>query len=77
MSIEVVCFDVGETLVNETRLWDGWAAYLGVSRHFALVVCFAPSSLGLGSGRASHRTGKNKCRGRKLIDRPFVCPAPP
>jgi HAD superfamily hydrolase (TIGR01549 family) len=31
MSIEVVFFDVGETLVNETRLWDGWAAYLGVT----------------------------------------------
>jgi HAD superfamily hydrolase (TIGR01549 family) len=31
MCIEVVFFDVGETLVNETRLWEGWAAYLGVS----------------------------------------------
>jgi FMN phosphatase YigB (HAD superfamily) len=32
MAIKAVCFDVGETLVDETRLWDGWASYLGVSR---------------------------------------------
>ena len=31
MAIKAVCFDVGETLVDETRLWDGWANYLGVS----------------------------------------------
>ena len=31
MGIKAVCFDVGETLVDETRLWNGWAAYLGVS----------------------------------------------
>jgi FMN phosphatase YigB (HAD superfamily) len=30
MPITVVFFDVGETLVNEARLWAGWAAYLGV-----------------------------------------------
>ena len=30
MAISVVFFDVGETLINEARLWDGWAAYLGV-----------------------------------------------
>jgi HAD superfamily hydrolase (TIGR01549 family) len=29
--IKTVFFDVGETLINETRLWSGWAAYLGVS----------------------------------------------
>lgn len=31
MSIKVVFFDVGETLVDESRLWKGWAAYFGVS----------------------------------------------
>jgi|SRR5262245_6146751 len=31
MTIKVVFLDVGETLVDETRLWEGWAAYLGVS----------------------------------------------
>jgi FMN phosphatase YigB (HAD superfamily) len=30
MTISVVFFDVGETLTNEARLWDGWAAYLGI-----------------------------------------------
>jgi len=30
MAIKVVVFDVGETLVNEERLWGAWAAYLGV-----------------------------------------------
>ncbi|MBK9943114.1 MAG: HAD family hydrolase [Kouleothrix sp.] len=30
MAIEVVFFDVGETLVDETRLWAGWAEWLGV-----------------------------------------------
>jgi len=28
--IEAVFFDVGETLVNETRLWAAWADWLGV-----------------------------------------------
>jgi HAD superfamily hydrolase (TIGR01662 family) len=30
MAIKVVVFDVGETLINEDRLWDGWAAYLSI-----------------------------------------------
>jgi len=30
MAITAVVFDVGETLINEARLWNGWAAYLGV-----------------------------------------------
>jgi HAD superfamily hydrolase (TIGR01549 family) len=30
MMISVVFFDVGETLINEARLWDAWAVYLGV-----------------------------------------------
>jgi HAD superfamily hydrolase (TIGR01549 family) len=32
MNLSVVVFDVGETLVDEGRLWDGWADYLGVPR---------------------------------------------
>jgi HAD superfamily hydrolase (TIGR01549 family) len=32
MPIRAVCFDVGETLIDETRHWDGWAAFLGVPR---------------------------------------------
>ena len=30
--IRVVAFDVGETLVDETRHWSEWADFLGVSR---------------------------------------------
>src|SRR5713101_2327484 len=30
MVVKVVFFDVGETLISETRLWSGWAAYIGV-----------------------------------------------
>lgn len=29
--IRWVCFDVGETLIDETRHWAGWAAWLGVT----------------------------------------------
>jgi len=31
-SVEAVVFDVGETLLDETRLWDAWADHLGVPR---------------------------------------------
>jgi FMN phosphatase YigB (HAD superfamily) len=31
LPIEFVFFDVGETLIDETRTWHGWAAYLGVT----------------------------------------------
>lgn len=30
MSIRAVCFDVGETLIDETRHWLEWAHFLGV-----------------------------------------------
>lgn len=33
MAITVVVFDVGETLINETRRWNAWSAYLGVDAH--------------------------------------------
>jgi HAD superfamily hydrolase (TIGR01662 family) len=32
MPIKAVCFDVGETLIDETRHWEGWAEFLGVPR---------------------------------------------
>ena len=32
MPIRAVCFDVGETLIDETREWNGWADFLGVPR---------------------------------------------
>ena len=30
MPVKAVCFDVGETLIDETRHWNDWAAFLGV-----------------------------------------------
>jgi HAD superfamily hydrolase (TIGR01549 family) len=30
MPIKTVIFDLGETLICEDRMWDGWANYLGV-----------------------------------------------
>jgi len=32
MAIRLVVFDVGETLIDETRLWGDWADWLGVTR---------------------------------------------
>jgi FMN phosphatase YigB (HAD superfamily) len=32
VTIEAVVFDVGETLVDETRMWSTWADWLGVPR---------------------------------------------
>ena len=32
MSINVVFFDIGETLVDETRQWGAWADWLGIPR---------------------------------------------
>jgi FMN phosphatase YigB (HAD superfamily) len=33
LMLKAVVFDVGETLVNEHRLWRAWAAWLGVPEH--------------------------------------------
>ena len=32
MAIRLVVFDVGETLIDETRLWGEWADWLGITR---------------------------------------------
>ena len=32
MAIRLVVFDVGETLVDESRMWGAWADWLGVTR---------------------------------------------
>ena len=31
MSIKAVFFDIGETLIDESRIWAGWADWLGLS----------------------------------------------
>jgi FMN phosphatase YigB (HAD superfamily) len=47
MRIEAVFFDVGETLVDETRSWAGWADWLGVPRHTFSAVFGAVLARGL------------------------------
>lgn len=32
LDVEAVVFDVGETLIDETRLWESWADWLGIPR---------------------------------------------
>jgi HAD superfamily hydrolase (TIGR01662 family) len=39
--VRAVVFDVGETLVDETRAWSEWAAWLGIPRLTFLAVCGA------------------------------------
>jgi HAD superfamily hydrolase (TIGR01662 family) len=39
--VHAVVFDVGETLVDETRAWSAWADWLGIPRFTFLAVCGA------------------------------------
>lgn len=48
--VQAVVFDVGETLVDETRVWSGWADRLGVTR----LTFMAALGAGLARG-GSHR----------------------
>ena len=43
--IDVVAFDVGETLIDETRIWSRWADRLGVTRLTMLGVLGAMAAL--------------------------------
>nr|WP_280500804.1 HAD family hydrolase [Nocardia farcinica] len=47
MVIEAVVFDVGETLVDETREYGSWADWLGVPRHTFVAVLGATIARGL------------------------------
>jgi FMN phosphatase YigB (HAD superfamily) len=49
-SVQVVFFDVGETILDETREWAGWADWIGVS-HFTLMAV-----LGAVIERGEHHT---------------------
>src|SRR6476469_8896985 len=51
MTIKAVVFDVGETLVDETRAWSAWADWLGIPRLTFLAVCGAV----IASGNPDHR----------------------
>jgi FMN phosphatase YigB (HAD superfamily) len=51
MQIEVVFFDVGETLIDETRHWGIWADWLGVTR----LTFFAAMGAVIARGEHHHR----------------------
>ena len=51
MKLRAVVFDVGETIVDETRAWSGWADWLGIPRLTFLAVCGAV----IASGELDHR----------------------
>jgi len=46
MSVEAICFDVGETLINEERVWQMWAQWLGVPEHIFFAAFGAAISQG-------------------------------
>jgi HAD superfamily hydrolase (TIGR01549 family) len=41
VTLRAVVFDVGETIIDETRAWTAWADWLGISRLTFLAVCGA------------------------------------
>jgi HAD superfamily hydrolase (TIGR01549 family) len=51
MRLKAVVFDVGETIVDETRAWSAWADWLGVPRLTFLAVCGAV----IARGELDHR----------------------
>lgn len=51
MALRAIVFDVGETLVDETRAWSGWADWLGIPRLTFLAMCGAVIERGI----ADHR----------------------
>jgi HAD superfamily hydrolase (TIGR01549 family) len=51
MTLRAVVFDVGETLIDETRAWSAWADWLGIPRLTFLAVCGAI----IASGNPDHR----------------------
>ena len=70
MRIGVVVFDVGETLVDEGRLWDGWADYLSVPRDVSLRPARSPSGSGIATQQrpiaAASAYGKSARQGLML-----------
>jgi HAD superfamily hydrolase (TIGR01549 family) len=51
VTLRALVFDVGETIVDETRAWSAWADWLGVPRLTFLAVCGAV----IASGELDHR----------------------
>jgi FMN phosphatase YigB (HAD superfamily) len=51
MAIRLVVFDIGETLVDESRMWGEWADWLGVTR----LTFFAALGAVIAAGQHHHR----------------------
>jgi FMN phosphatase YigB (HAD superfamily) len=51
VTLRAVVFDVGETIVDETRAWSAWADWLGIPRMTFLAVCGAV----IARGELDHR----------------------
>jgi HAD superfamily hydrolase (TIGR01662 family) len=51
VTLKAVVFDVGETIVDETRAWSAWADWLGIPRLTFMAVCGAV----IASGELDHR----------------------
>ena len=51
MNVRAVFFDVGETLVDESRMWGEWADWLGVPRFTFFAVLGAVIARGEFAGR--------------------------
>ena len=55
MTLQAVVFDVGETIVDETRAWSAWADWLGIPRLTFLAVCGATIARGIPDHREPFR----------------------
>jgi HAD superfamily hydrolase (TIGR01549 family) len=55
VTVRAVVFDVGETIVDETRAWSAWADWLGIPRLTFLAVCGAVIARGIPDHREPFR----------------------
>jgi HAD superfamily hydrolase (TIGR01549 family) len=60
-----VCFDIGEVLVDETRIWSTWADVLGIPRFTLLAVLGAAVAGGGDHARAFELLGVEDWRARE------------
>ena len=67
MTVHCVVFDVGETLIDETRMWAGWARYLDVP----LPDFLAALDEAIASG-AHHRTALTRFRPGLDVDKAMI-----
>jgi HAD superfamily hydrolase (TIGR01549 family) len=55
VTLRAVVFDVGETIVDETRAWSAWADWLGIPRLTFMAVCGAVIAGGIPDYREPFR----------------------